>query len=102
MTAHGNKRQYITGLILSLVLTAIPFTCVLSGGLSATTLAVIVLLSCIAQILVQMVLFLHMSLSPRQGWQSFSAFYLLIILLIIVVLTIWIFEHLNHNMLMGH
>lgn len=100
--AVGHVKDYIIGLILSIVLTALPFAMVM-GELGSPSLQVaVILVCCIAQILVQMVFFLHMNMSSSQVWNSASAIYTVVILLVIVIGSMWIFEHLNHNMMMGH
>ena len=100
--AHGSVKEYVTGLILSIVLTIIPFYLVMSGAGSDTFTVVAIVVAAIAQVLVQMVFFLHMNGSSGQTWLTISAVYALFILLFVIVGSMWIFEHLNHNMLMGH
>ena len=100
--AVGHAKEYVIGLILSIILTALPFAMVM-GDLGSQSLQVaVILVCCIAQILVQMVFFLHMNMSSSQIWNSASAIYTVVILLAIVIGSMWIFEHLNHNMMMGH
>ncbi|MED5458963.1 MAG: cytochrome o ubiquinol oxidase subunit IV, partial [Pseudomonadota bacterium] len=36
-SSHGSVKSYVTGLLLSLVLTVIPFAVVMSGALSTAT-----------------------------------------------------------------
>jgi len=100
--AHGSVKEYVTGLILSIVLTVIPFYLVMSGAASDTLTVVAIVVAAIAQVLVQMVFFLHMNGSSGQTWLTASAVYTVFILLFVIVGSLWIFEHLNHNMLMGH
>lgn len=101
--AHGTAKQYVIGLILSLILTAIPFAAVMYGAeVSLAVKSIIILLCLCAQILVQMVFFLHMNGSSQQIWNTVSGVYIVFIVVFFVVGTLWIFEHLNHNMLMGH
>lgn len=99
---HGSLKQYIIGLILSIILTAIPFGVVMSGDFSSTVTFVTVLVCAAAQVMVQMVFFLHLDTSEKQFWNSMTGLYTVFILGFIVIGSIWIFEHLNHNMLMGH
>lgn len=100
--AHGSVKEYVIGLILSIVLTAIPFYLVMSGVASDTFTVIAIVVAAIAQVLVQMVFFLHMNGSSDQTWLTASAIYTVFILLFVIVGSLWIFEHLNHNMLMGH
>lgn len=100
--AHGTVKEYIVGLILSIVLTAIPFALVMHGGLNSGLTLAIILLCAIAQVFVQLVFFLHMNTSSEQIWNTTSAVFILLIVAIVVLGSIWIMQHLNHNMLMGH
>lgn len=100
--AHGSVKEYVTGLILSIVLTVIPFYLVMTGAWSDTATVAVIIVAAVAQVLVQMVFFLHMNGSSEQTWLTMSAVYTVFIVVFIIVGSIWIFEHLNHNMLMGH
>ncbi|MCH2191543.1 MAG: cytochrome o ubiquinol oxidase subunit IV [Gammaproteobacteria bacterium] len=100
--AHGTVKEYIVGLILSIVLTAIPFAVVMNGGVSSGLTLVLILLCAIAQVFVQLVFFLHMNTSSEQIWNTTSAVFIVLIVAIVVLGSIWIMQHLNHNMLMGH
>ncbi len=100
--AHGSVKEYVTGLILSLLLTFIPFGLVLYGGMSSGAIMAIIIVCAIAQLLVQGIFFLHMNGSSSQMWNTTSAIYTIFTVLFFVIGTIWIFSHANHNMLMGH
>lgn len=100
--AHGSVKEYIWGLILSIVLTAIPFAMVMQGGFGSGLTLAIILLCAVAQVFVQLVFFLHMNTSSEQIWNTTSAVFIVLIVAIVVLGSVWIMQHLNHNMLMGH
>ena len=100
--AHGSVKEYIIGLILSIVLTVIPFGMVMTGGFSGSLTLAVILLCLIAQVLVQLVFFLHMNGSSEQTWNTVSGVFIVLIVMIVVLGSIWIMQHLNHNMLLGH
>ena len=100
--AHGSVKEYVWGLIWSIVLTVIPFALVMTGTLSSPLTLAIILLCAVAQIFVQLVFFLHMNTSSEQIWNTTSAVFIVLITAIVVLGSIWIMNHLNHNMLMGH
>lgn len=100
--SHGSLKQYVIGLILSVVLTAIPFGVVMTDALSTSLTYITVVVCAGAQVLVQMIFFLHLDTSEKQFWNLMSGLYTVFILGFIVIGSVWIFEHLNHNMLMGH
>ncbi|PID65607.1 MAG: cytochrome o ubiquinol oxidase subunit IV [Gammaproteobacteria bacterium] len=105
--AHGSVKEYVTGLILSIILTVVPFGLVIYGQqadsqVSSSAVMVVIIACAIAQLLVQGIFFLHMNGHSSQMWNTTSAVYIIFTVLFFVVGTIWIFGHLNHNMLMGH
>ena len=100
--AHGSVKEYVTGLVLSIILTLIPFGLVMSGTLSSPLTLSIILLCAVGQVFVQLIYFLHMNTSSEQIWNTTSAIFIALITLILILGSIWIMQHLNHNMLMGH
>lgn len=100
--AHGSVKEYVIGLILSIVLTAIPFGLVMTGAAGEALSITLILLCAVAQVMVQLVFFLHMNASSDQFWNTTSGVFAVILVAILIVGSIWIMRHLNHNMLMGH
>lgn len=99
---HGTYRSYLIGFILSVVLTAIPFAVVMTDMLpKAATLAVIVGFA-VAQIVVQMIYFLHMSPKSEGGWNLLALLFTLIIVVIVLSGSLWVMHHLNTNMMPVH
>ena len=100
--AHGSVKEYVLGLIISIVLTAIAFYVVMFEVVSPALTLAVILVTAVAQILVQLVFFLHMNTSSEQIWNTTSAAFIIIIVGILIVGSIWIMSHLNHNMMIGH
>lgn len=100
--AHGSVREYIVGLILSIILTIVPFGLVMSGALDNKLTIAIILVCAVCQVLVQLVFFLHMNTSSEQLWNTTSAIFVVVLVAILIIGSIWIMQHLDHNMLMGH
>ncbi len=100
--AHGSVKEYVNGLIYSVILTLVPFIMVMADLGSPQLIIGVVLVCAVAQILVQLVCFLHMNTSSEQMWNTTSAIFVVLIVAIIVIGSLWIMQHLNHNMLMGH
>lgn len=97
---HGDFRSYMTGFVLSVILTAIPFILVMSGGLESRALtAVIVLMFAIVQIVVHMIYFLHMDFHAEGGWTMTSLVFTLIIVVICIAGTIWVMLNMDSNMM---
>ena len=99
---HGSVKDYVIGLALSIVLTLIPFGLVMSGTLANPLTMAIIALCAIGQLLVQAIYFLHMNGSAEQVWNTVSGLFILLIILVVILGSIWIMNHLNHNMLLGH
>ncbi len=100
--AHGSVKEYVVGLILSIVLTGIPFGIVMFDLMSGTPAVAIILVCAVGQMFVQLIFFLHMNASSEQLWNTTSAVFVTVLVAILIVGSIWIMAHLNHNMLMGH
>ncbi|MBL4826395.1 MAG: cytochrome o ubiquinol oxidase subunit IV [Spongiibacteraceae bacterium] len=100
--AHGSVKEYVIGLLLSIVLTGIAFGVVMSGAVAESISLILILLCAVAQVMVQLVFFLHMNTSSDQLWNTTSAVFVVILVAILIVGSVWIMQHLNHNMLMGH
>ncbi|EKO3642150.1 cytochrome o ubiquinol oxidase subunit IV [Vibrio metschnikovii] len=100
--AHGSVKEYLLGFLYSVLLTLIPFAIVMADIGSPTTKVVVILICAVAQILVQLVFFLHMNTSSEQAWNVITAVFSVVIVAIVLVGSMWIMQHLNHNMLMGH
>jgi cytochrome o ubiquinol oxidase operon protein cyoD len=98
--AHGSHRGYLTGFVLSVILTAIPFGLVMSGGLDSRILTVAIVVGCaIIQVLVHMVYFLHMNSHAEEGWTLLSTLFTVVIVMIMIAGSLWVMFHLNTNMM---
>ncbi|MCV9935915.1 cytochrome o ubiquinol oxidase subunit IV [Boseaceae bacterium BT-24-1] len=98
--AHGSLRGYVTGFLLSVVLTAIPFWLVMNDVLANSTLtAIVIMLFAAVQIVVHMVYFLHMSGRSEGGWTMMALIFTIIIVAIALTGSLWVMFHLNANMM---
>ncbi|BBU86062.1 cytochrome o ubiquinol oxidase subunit IV [Escherichia coli] len=107
--SHGSVKTYMTGFILSIILTVIPFWMVMTGAASPAVILGTILAMAVVQILVHLVCFLHMNTKSDEGWmhrfaccpQHMTAFvFTVLIIAILVVGSIWIMWNLNYNMMM--
>jgi cytochrome o ubiquinol oxidase operon protein cyoD len=97
---HGSLRGYLTGFVLSVILTAIPFWLVMSGVLHSTLATLIIITTmAIVQITVHMVYFLHMNSRSEDGWSIMALMFTLILVVIALIGSLWIIYHLNVNMM---
>jgi cytochrome o ubiquinol oxidase operon protein cyoD len=99
---HGSLRSYLTGFILSVILTAIPFWLVMSGVLHSKIAAELAITTlAVMQITVHMVYFLHMNTRSEGGWLMMALVFTLILVVIVLIGSLWIIYHLNANMMPG-
>lgn len=97
--SRGSLRTYLTGFVLSLILTAIPFALVMSGTWSpAATLAGIISAG-LVQILVHLHYFLHLDTSSAARWNVLALMFTLLILTLFVGGSLWIMWTLNYRMM---
>jgi len=99
-SSQGTFRSYMTGFILSVILTAIPFWLVMGDVLNDTRLTGIVIMALAAvQIVVHMIYFLHMNTKSEGGWTFLALLFTLILVVITLVGSIWVMYHLDQNMM---
>ncbi len=80
--SHGSVKTYMTGFILSIILTVIPFWMVMSGSASKPVILGTILITAVVQILVHLVCFLHMNTKSDEGW-NLTAFIFTVIIIAI-------------------
>lgn len=99
---HVSAREYLTGFVLSLVLTAIPFALVMGKGMhNSTALAVVLLAFAAVQIVVHMVYFLHMNARSEGGWNLLALVFTAVLVIIVLSGSLWVMHHLDTNMMPG-
>lgn len=100
---HGSFRSYMTGFVLSVILTAIPFWLVMTGAIESKQLTAFAVVGCaIVQIVVHMVYFLHMNGRAEGGWTMMALVFTLIVVVIALAGSLWVMYHLNTNMMPAH
>lgn len=98
--SHGSVKTYMTGFILSIILTVIPFWMVMTGAVSPAVILGTILAMAVVQVLVHLVCFLHMNTESDEGWNMTAFVFTVLIIAILVVGSIWIMWNLNYNMMM--
>ena len=97
--SHGNTKQYTIGFILSVALTVIPFGMVMAGGFGRGILVTVITITAIAQILVQLVYFLHMNTSSDQRWNLIAFVYTILTIAVLLIGSVWVMNYLHYNMM---
>jgi cytochrome o ubiquinol oxidase subunit IV len=97
--SRGSAKSYLTGFILSLILTAIPFALVMGGGWSLSVIVAVIVCAGVAQILVHMHYFLHLDTSSAERWNVLAMIFTVLIMILFVGGSLWIMFDLNFRMM---
>ena len=98
--SHSTFKGYMTGFVLAVILTAIPFWLVMGNvlGKPSTTSFVILGLAAV-QIVVHMVYFLHMDAKSESGWNMLALIFTIVLVVITLAGSLWVMYHMNTNMM---
>ncbi|WP_338466402.1 cytochrome o ubiquinol oxidase subunit IV [Novosphingobium sp. ZN18A2] len=96
---HGSFGGYMTGFLLSVILTAIPFALVMTGTLDKNVTLILILAMAIVQIFVHMVYFLHMNMKVEDGWSMLALIFTVVFVVITLAGSMWVLYHMNDNMM---
>lgn len=97
--SRGSLKSYLTGFVLALILTAIPFALVMRGTWSAAATLAAIFVAGIAQILVHLHYFLHLDTTSAARWNVLAMIFTLLIMILFVGGTLWIMWTLNYRMM---
>jgi cytochrome o ubiquinol oxidase operon protein cyoD len=97
--SRGSITSYLTGFILALILTAIPFVLVMSGAWSSTATIFAIFSAGIVQILVHLHYFLHLDTTSAARWNLLALMFTFLIMILFVGGTLWIMWTLNYRMM---
>ena len=96
--AHGSLKGYVTGFVLSVVLTAIPFWLVMARVFDRPGATATILLGFAAvQIVVHMVYFLHMNAKSEGGWSLLALIFTTVLVIIALSGSLWVMYHLTRT-----
>ena len=99
-TMHITVGGYVTGFVLSVILTAIPFWLVMGKVFASSTATTFVILGfAMVQIFVHMVFFLHMTSTAEGGWTWMSLIFMVVLVVITLSGSLWVMYHLKTNMM---
>jgi cytochrome o ubiquinol oxidase operon protein cyoD len=97
---HGTFKSYMTGFILSVILTAIPFWLVMGKVFADPTVtAALIMIFGAIQIVVHMIYFLHMNTKSEGGWNMMALMFTIVLVIIALAGSLWVMHHLNANMM---
>ncbi|WP_454724600.1 MULTISPECIES: cytochrome o ubiquinol oxidase subunit IV [Cupriavidus] len=97
---HATFGGYMTGFVLAIILTAIPFWLVMAHVFEKSSTTALVLLGCAAvQIVVHMIYFLHMNARSEGGWTMLALIFTIVLVVIALSGSLWVMFHLDQNMM---
>ena len=96
---HATVKGYVTGFLLSVVLTAIPFWLVMAKVLPPGATRFTILAFAGVQVVVHMVWFLHLNAKVEGGWTMLAFLFTVIVVVIMLAGSIWVMYHMNANMM---
>ena len=91
-------RSYVTGFVISILLTIIPYLAVVNHMFGNANLVYVAVLFGVTQLLVQVVFFLHLSKKSKPLWNIIVFVFTVLIVSILVVGSLWVMYNLNYNM----
>ena len=98
--SHGTVKQYSIGFIVSVILTVVPFYMVMNAAdFSRGSIVATIAITAIAQILIQLVYFLHMNSSAEQRWNVIAFIYTILTIAVLLIGSVWIMNYLHSNMM---
>ncbi|MDP9990151.1 cytochrome o ubiquinol oxidase operon protein cyoD [Variovorax boronicumulans] len=98
--SHSTFKGYMTGFVLAVILTAIPFWLVMGKVFANTnTTSLIILGFAAVQIVVHMIYFLHMDAKSESGWNMLALIFTIVLVVITLAGSLWVMYHMNTNMM---
>lgn len=94
----GTVASYAAGFVLSIILTAVPFTLVMAGAMSHGALVFVILACAVAQIVAQLRYFLHLDRSEAMYWNLMSLLFTFFIIFLFVGGSVWIMYSMHDRM----
>jgi len=96
-SGNGSTLSLSLGFLVSLELTLGAYLLVVHHAFSSSRLVLTIICLAIAQLLVQLVFFLHLGRESKPRWNLTVFSFALTVVLILVVGSLWIMSHLNYN-----
>jgi cytochrome o ubiquinol oxidase subunit IV len=98
-TGHGSAKSYITGFIISVILTAAAFGLVMGHVIPSNAVIPVIAILALVQVVVHLGYFLHMNTSAEGRWNLTSFAFAGLVTLILIGGTAWIMFNISMNMM---
>ncbi|GAA0236135.1 cytochrome o ubiquinol oxidase subunit IV [Marinomonas primoryensis] len=96
---HGSVKSYLTGFVLSVILTGIPFWMVMTEAFDKGPTYITIVLLAVVQIFVHLKYFLHLNFSDQGKLDTYSFIFSAVIIVMVVALSVWIIYASNAMMM---
>ncbi|MFM2482338.1 cytochrome o ubiquinol oxidase subunit IV [Celerinatantimonas sp. YJH-8] len=97
---HGSVKSYLTGFVLAVILTVIPFYLVMNLSMSKVATLYTIFAFAVVQIVVHLKYFLHLNFATETGrLNTFSFLFSAIVIGLVVGLSLWIIYSANNLMM---
>ena len=93
-----NYKSYIIGFVASAILTLASYFTVTEQLFDRIGIIITIVIFAIAQLVFQLIYFLHMGDEEKPRWNLYSFIFSLIVIFILVAGSIWVMYYLNYNM----
>ncbi|MED1490233.1 cytochrome o ubiquinol oxidase subunit IV [Bacillus smithii] len=90
MENHGSLKSYVTGFVLSIILTIIPLLLVTNHVFSKGMLVVAIMTMAVLQFVIQLVFFMHIRESEKPRYNGLALLLGIVFVLTIVIGSMWI------------
>jgi cytochrome o ubiquinol oxidase subunit IV len=96
--SHGSLRSYMTGFVLAIVLTLIPFALVMFAKMPHEYILYGIFAAAVVQILVHLHYFLHLDRSSEQSWNVAAIVLTALAIVVVVGGSLWVMIELHYYM----
>lgn len=98
-TYHATLTAYVSGFVMSLLLTVLAYLLVVKDVLDAKFVIPAIVFLAVTQFVVQLVFFLHLGRETRPRWNLMAFLFMLLVVFIVVAGSLWIMANLDYNMM---
>lgn len=96
---EGTMSSYITGFVLSIILTLSSYLVVTQNLIPKEMVIAVIIFLALLQFVVQAIFFLHLDKETGPRWNLIVFLSTLSIVILVVIGSIWIMTHLNYNVM---
>lgn len=95
--SHSSSRSYVTGYVLSIIFTIVPYFLVVNNVVEGWGLVLALAGFAIAQLFVQLIFFLHLGRESKPRWNLLVLLFAVLVVVILVFGSLWIMKNLNYH-----